>query len=32
MMGGWWKYMRVMDWHGLGLVGAFEKKEENVKI
>jgi len=28
-MGGWWKYMRVMNWHGLGLVGSFYQRKDN---
>jgi len=32
MMGGWWKEMRVMDWHGFGLVGASRQRRRNSKF
>jgi len=32
MMSGWWKYMRVIDLHGLGPIGAFEKRRRKSKF
>jgi len=32
MMGGCWKWMRVMDWHGFGPFGASEQMSTNSKF
>jgi len=32
MIGGWWKEMSMMDWHGLGPVGASRKRRGKSKF